>query len=267
MRLPSPTRPALLHAHSSDRSPAVSSRCAWLLESSYAADHWLQRACYRYLSARTWVYPRSKAWLTLGRPPSFQLITYFGRSSATPTSGGSLTFLPSAGTIYEQSIGLSSTNSRILAACNGTAYFAASWIPMFLIERLGVRAFPRKKRHQGAQADADFWSASASDAHDLWRVRPVSGDGPSHCVSFCSSSSLNPLGLFSLPACLQHRLPHHRARRLPHSGQGQFGRGHRSSRSPLPFQFVLVSLHARLLTSHALVSTDCCLPAPSDGSE
>lgn len=33
-----------------------------------------------------------------------------------------------AATIYEQYIGLTPTLSRILAACNGTEYFLASWI-------------------------------------------------------------------------------------------------------------------------------------------
>lgn len=44
-----------------------------------------------------------------------------------------------AGTIYQQSIGLSELLSRILAACNGTEYFLASWIAFFTIERYGRR--------------------------------------------------------------------------------------------------------------------------------
>lgn len=44
-----------------------------------------------------------------------------------------------AATIYENSIGLSPLMSRILAACNGTEYFIASCIPIFLVERLGRR--------------------------------------------------------------------------------------------------------------------------------
>ncbi|EEP75797.1 conserved hypothetical protein [Uncinocarpus reesii 1704] len=44
-----------------------------------------------------------------------------------------------AATIYEGSIGLSGFLSRILAACNGTEYFIASWIPVFIVERVGRR--------------------------------------------------------------------------------------------------------------------------------
>ncbi|CAK1357095.1 unnamed protein product [Cercospora beticola] len=44
-----------------------------------------------------------------------------------------------AATIYENEIGLSPFLSRILAACNGTEYFLASWIPVFLIEKVGRR--------------------------------------------------------------------------------------------------------------------------------
>ncbi|KAF2862876.1 general substrate transporter [Piedraia hortae CBS 480.64] len=44
-----------------------------------------------------------------------------------------------AATIYEQSIGLSGFMSRLLAACNGTEYFLASWIAVFTIERFGRR--------------------------------------------------------------------------------------------------------------------------------
>ncbi|KAL1974960.1 hypothetical protein VTN31DRAFT_5164 [Thermomyces dupontii] len=44
-----------------------------------------------------------------------------------------------AATIYETSIGLSGLVSRILAACNGTEYFLASWLPVFIIEKAGRR--------------------------------------------------------------------------------------------------------------------------------
>lgn len=44
-----------------------------------------------------------------------------------------------AATIYEGSIGLDGFLSRILAACNGTEYFMASWIPIFIIEKVGRR--------------------------------------------------------------------------------------------------------------------------------
>ncbi|KAK9242578.1 general substrate transporter [Lipomyces tetrasporus] len=44
-----------------------------------------------------------------------------------------------AGTIYENSIGLSPMKAKILAACNGTEYFLASWVAFYTIERLGRR--------------------------------------------------------------------------------------------------------------------------------
>lgn len=44
-----------------------------------------------------------------------------------------------AATIYENEIGLTPFISRILAACNGTEYFLASWIAVFIIEKTGRR--------------------------------------------------------------------------------------------------------------------------------
>lgn len=44
-----------------------------------------------------------------------------------------------AATIFEGSVGLSGFLSRILAACNGTEYFIASWLPVFIIEKAGRR--------------------------------------------------------------------------------------------------------------------------------
>ncbi|KAK9350198.1 general substrate transporter [Lipomyces doorenjongii] len=44
-----------------------------------------------------------------------------------------------AATIYENSIGLSPLNSKVLAAANGTEYFIVSWIAFFTIERIGRR--------------------------------------------------------------------------------------------------------------------------------
>lgn len=44
-----------------------------------------------------------------------------------------------AGTIFEQYIGMTPLNSRILAACNGTEYFLASWFAFFTIEHFGRR--------------------------------------------------------------------------------------------------------------------------------
>ncbi|KAF2817095.1 sugar transporter family protein [Mytilinidion resinicola] len=45
-----------------------------------------------------------------------------------------------AAQIYENYIGLSPFISRILAACNGTEYFLASWIAVFTIEKFGRRS-------------------------------------------------------------------------------------------------------------------------------
>lgn len=45
-----------------------------------------------------------------------------------------------AATIFEGSLGLSPFLSRLLAACNGTEYWIASWIAIFTIERFGRRA-------------------------------------------------------------------------------------------------------------------------------
>lgn len=44
-----------------------------------------------------------------------------------------------AATIYQNQIGLTPTISRILAACNGTEYFLASWIAVFIVEKVGRR--------------------------------------------------------------------------------------------------------------------------------
>ncbi|KAJ5961657.1 hypothetical protein N7501_006598 [Penicillium viridicatum] len=41
--------------------------------------------------------------------------------------------------IYENSLGMDGLTSRILAACNGTEYFLASLIPIFVIEKVGRR--------------------------------------------------------------------------------------------------------------------------------
>jgi sugar porter (SP) family MFS transporter len=44
-----------------------------------------------------------------------------------------------AATIYQEYVGLSPFLSRLLAACNGTEYFLASWIAVFIIEKIGRR--------------------------------------------------------------------------------------------------------------------------------
>ncbi|KAF1979344.1 general substrate transporter [Bimuria novae-zelandiae CBS 107.79] len=45
-----------------------------------------------------------------------------------------------AATIFEQNIGLSPFLSRLLAACNGTEYWMASWVAIFTIEKFGRRS-------------------------------------------------------------------------------------------------------------------------------
>jgi hypothetical protein len=42
--------------------------------------------------------------------------------------------------IYQQHIGLGDLTSRILAACNGTEYFLASWVAVYTIEKFGRRS-------------------------------------------------------------------------------------------------------------------------------
>ena len=44
-----------------------------------------------------------------------------------------------APTIFENNIGMDGLLSRILAACNGTEYFLASLIPIFIVEKVGRR--------------------------------------------------------------------------------------------------------------------------------
>ena len=44
-----------------------------------------------------------------------------------------------APTIYQNNLGFSDVVSRLIAACNGTEYFMASWIPIFIVEKTGRR--------------------------------------------------------------------------------------------------------------------------------
>ena len=41
--------------------------------------------------------------------------------------------------LLEEQVGMSVVNSRLIAACNGTEYFLASWVAVFTIERFGRR--------------------------------------------------------------------------------------------------------------------------------
>jgi MFS family permease len=42
-------------------------------------------------------------------------------------------------TVLETYVGLSEFQSKVIAACNGTEYFMASWIAVFTIEKFGRR--------------------------------------------------------------------------------------------------------------------------------
>ena len=44
-----------------------------------------------------------------------------------------------AATIYENSLGFSGLIARLVAACNGTEYFLASWFAVFTVEKIGRR--------------------------------------------------------------------------------------------------------------------------------
>ena len=41
--------------------------------------------------------------------------------------------------LLEEQVGMSTVNSRLISACNGTEYFIASWVAVFTIERFGRR--------------------------------------------------------------------------------------------------------------------------------
>lgn len=90
-----------------------------------------------------------------------------------------------AATVYETSIGLSPFNSKILAACNGTEYFAASCVvaplPAALSAELSWRARPLPPPHThplaptaGSQSSSSTGSAAASScslARPAWQRR------------------------------------------------------------------------------------------------
>ncbi len=65
------------------------------------------------------------------------LIQKFHVSNLIQTGINLITYY--AATIYQNEIGLTPFISRILAACNGTEYFLASWIAVFIIEKVGRR--------------------------------------------------------------------------------------------------------------------------------
>ncbi|KAJ5344809.1 hypothetical protein N7541_007307 [Penicillium brevicompactum] len=43
-------------------------------------------------------------------------------------------------TLLESQVGLDATTSRLIAACNGTEYFIASWVAVFTVEKFGRRS-------------------------------------------------------------------------------------------------------------------------------
>ncbi|KAM9935758.1 hypothetical protein OXX80_004683 [Metschnikowia pulcherrima] len=81
------------------------------------------------------------AWLMLrqGKLRHFQRVNLAGWAQVMQQICGINLITYYAGTIYETYIGLSPFNARIVAACNGTEYFLASLIPIFIIEKVGRR--------------------------------------------------------------------------------------------------------------------------------
>lgn len=80
-----------------------------------------------------------KALLKQGEKKNFQRVNLAGWSQVMQQICGINLITYYAGTIYETNIGMSPFNSRVLAACNGTEYFLASLIPIFIIEKVGRR--------------------------------------------------------------------------------------------------------------------------------
>lgn len=83
----------------------------------------------------------NSAWLMLkqGKLRHFQRVNLAGWAQIMQQICGINLITYYAGTIYENYIGLSPFNARIVAACNGTEYFLASLIPIFIIEKVGRR--------------------------------------------------------------------------------------------------------------------------------
>lgn len=80
-----------------------------------------------------------KALFSQGEKRNFQRVNLAGWSQVLQQICGINLITYYAGTIYETNIGMSPFDSRILAACNGTEYFLASLIPIFIIEKVGRR--------------------------------------------------------------------------------------------------------------------------------
>lgn len=69
---------------------------------------------------------------------SGQYLEYGVHSVITFRSGINLItyYIP---TVLQNEVGLSAFNAKLIAACNGTEYFMASWIAVFTIEKVGRR--------------------------------------------------------------------------------------------------------------------------------
>lgn len=81
----------------------------------------------------------ARALLKQGEKKNFQRVNLGGWAQIMQQICGINLITYYAGTIYETNIGMSAFESRILAACNGTEYFLASLIPIFIIEKVGRR--------------------------------------------------------------------------------------------------------------------------------
>lgn len=77
--------------------------------------------------------------ITQGKKKNFQRVNLAAWSQVMQQICGINLITYYAGTIFESYIGMTPLNSRILAACNGTEYFLASLIPIFIIEKVGRR--------------------------------------------------------------------------------------------------------------------------------
>nr|SIP56080.1 putative sugar porter [Yarrowia phangngaensis] len=84
-------------------------------------------------------WEQMKLLFTFGKKKNFHrtMLAYFNQVMQQITGINLITYY--AAFIYETSVGMSPMNSRILAACNGTEYFLASWIAFYTIERFGRR--------------------------------------------------------------------------------------------------------------------------------
>lgn len=77
--------------------------------------------------------------LKQGKKKNFQRVMLAGWSQVMQQICGINLITYYAGTIFQQNIGMTPFQSRILAACNGTEYFLASLIPIFIIDKVGRR--------------------------------------------------------------------------------------------------------------------------------